>query len=119
MRKIYWSPEFEVFYQEADTATQDKIDYILGMMKQLYVVNSKFVKKLENTDYYEMRISVGNEYRVIVFTMDSPSFIRSTKVLLLNGFLKKATKDYKAQIIIAEKIKESYYGKRSGLGEDF
>ena len=51
-----------------------------------------------------MRISVGNEYRVILFTIDSESFIEADEVLLLNGFMKKSTKDYKAQIQIAENI---------------
>lgn len=51
-----------------------------------------------------MRISVGNEYRVILFTIDRESFIEADEVLLLNGFMKKSTKDYKAQIQIAENI---------------
>lgn len=73
-------------------------------MSQNKVVSTKFVKKLEGTDFYEMRISVGNEYRVILFTIDSESFIEADEVLLLNGFMKKSTKDYKAQIQIAENI---------------
>lgn len=71
-------------------------------MSQIKVVSTKFVKKLEGTDFYEMRISVGNEYRGILFTIDSESFIEADEVLLLNGFMKKSTKDYKAQIQIAE-----------------
>ena len=51
-----------------------------------------------------MRVSVGNEYRVIIFTIDSDNFIEANEVLLLNGFMKKSTKDYKAHIKIAEKI---------------
>ena len=31
-------------------------------------------------------------------------FIEANEVLLLNGFMKKSTKDYKAHIKIAEKI---------------
>ena len=80
------------------------IDYALSLMSQIKVVSTKFVKKLEGTDFYEMRISVGNEYRVILFTIDSESFIEADEVLLLNGFMKKSTKDYKAQIQIAENI---------------
>ncbi|MBP5505630.1 MAG: type II toxin-antitoxin system RelE/ParE family toxin [Bacteroidales bacterium] len=65
---------------------------------------------LEKTDYYEMRVSVGDEYRVILFTVDSRSFMESNEVLLINGFLKKSTKDYKKQIGIADRIKTKYYG---------
>lgn len=52
-----------------------------------------------------MRVSVGtNEYRTILFTMDSNNVINATKIVLLNGFLKKSTKDYKKQVAIAQKI---------------
>ena len=36
--------------------------------------------------------------------MDNDNFIEADDILLLNGFMKKSTKDYKAQIQIAEKI---------------
>ena len=118
MRKIYWTEQFETFYREISPSAQEKMDYILGMIKEIYVVNKKFVKKLENTEFYEIRISVDNEYRVVLFTIDNDSFILSTKVLLLNGFIKKSTKDYKAQIDIAKKIKTSYYETKAANGED-
>lgn len=51
-----------------------------------------------------MRISVGNEYRVILFATDNDNFIEATEILLLNGFMKKSTKDYKVQIQVAWKI---------------
>ena len=43
----------------------------------------------------------------ILFTVDHPTLIEATQVLLLNGFLKKSTKDYKKQIEIADKIIQS------------
>ncbi len=74
-------------------------------MATVYNVPTKFVKHLQNTDLYEMRVSIGtNEYRTVVFAMDSQSFIEATKIILLNGFLKKSEKDYKKQIAIATKI---------------
>lgn len=52
-----------------------------------------------------MRVSVGtNEYRTVLFAIDHDNIILSTKILVLNAFLKKSTKDYKKQIEIAEKI---------------
>ena len=68
------------------------------------VISTKFVKKLGGTDFYEMRISFDNEYRVILFTIDKENFIEAEQVLLLNGFVKKSTGEYKKQINIAEKI---------------
>lgn len=67
------------------------------------VVSTKFVKRLEGTYFYEMRISVNNEYRVILFTIDKENFIEAEQILLLNGSVKKSTKDYKKQISIADK----------------
>ena len=104
MRTLRRTNEFDEFYNSVVQKVQEKIDYALSLMSQIKVVSTKFVKKLEGTDFYEMRISVGNEYRVILFTIDSESFIEADEVLLLNGFMKKSTKDYKAQIQIAENI---------------
>lgn len=66
------------------------------------------MKHLEGTDLYEMRVSVGhNEYRTILFAIDNQNVILSTRIILLNGFLKKATKDYQRQIEKAERILNS------------
>ena len=108
MRNLIRTSEFDAFYNALDEKVQEKVDYVLSIMTQMKVVNSKFVKKLENFDFYEMRVSVGNEYRVILFTIDSENFIEATQVLLLNGFKKKSTKDYKPQLAIAEKIIKQY-----------
>ena len=60
---------------------------------------------MENTDLYEMRVSVGgNEYRTIMFTMDNENVMLATEITLLNAFLKKSTKDYQRQIKLAENI---------------
>ena len=39
-----------------------------------------------------------NEYRTVIFTMDNENVMLATKIILLNAFLKKSTKDYKKQI---------------------
>jgi hypothetical protein len=52
-----------------------------------------------------MRVSIGsNEYRTVLFTIDKDNFIEAEHVLLLNGFLKKDSKDYRKQIDIATAI---------------
>ena len=77
-------------------------------MMEVKVVHSAFVKKLINTDFYELRIKAGNEIRIIIFTIDHSSFIESKKVICLNGFIKKSNKDYKKAIRISEKLIEDY-----------
>lgn len=108
IREIHRTEEFDEFYDSAETKIKEKTEYILNLISQEKVVNSKFVKKLKNSDFYEMRISVGNEYRVILFTIDNECFVESENILLLNGFMKKSTKDYAKQIRIAEKILKKF-----------
>ena len=104
MRTMIKTSEYSRFFDSLPLNVKTKIDYITNIIIQNRIVSTKFVKKLEHTDFYEMRVSVNNEYRVILFTIDHPNFIEATTIILLNGFIKKSTKDYKRQIEIAEKI---------------
>ena len=48
----------------------------------------KFVKHLEKTDLYEMRVSVGtNEYRTVLFAIDQENVIEAKNVIL-DGLVK-------------------------------
>ena len=89
--------------------TKAKYDYVEMIIKTQYVVSNKFVKSLEGTEFYEARISVGNnEYRTIIFAIETTSFMESKRVLFLNSFQKKDTKQYKGEIINARRILEKY-----------
>ena len=57
------------------------------------------IRSVEFDEFYNR-----NEYRVILFTIDHENFIEAEQVLLLNGFLKKSTKDYKKEIQKAQHI---------------
>lgn len=107
MRKIIKSEEYDAFYASLQEKVQEKLDYILNILIQHKVVNTKFVKKLKNTDYYELRISVDCEYRVLLFSIDQENIIEASQVVILNGFIKKSTKDYKKQLAIAASILKS------------
>ena len=73
------------------------------------MITTKFIKRLVNTDLYEMRISVGtNEYRTVLFAVDNSNIILSTKIFVLNAFLKKSSKDYQKEIDRAVKILNDY-----------
>lgn len=105
IRNIYWTAEFVQFYNELSDKVRIKFDYVLEIVKTERVISTKFVKRLENTDLYEMRVSVGgNEYRTVMFTMDNKNVILATEITLLNAFMKKSSKDYKKQISLAENI---------------
>lgn len=105
LRIIYRSPEYESFYEQSPPRVQLKFDYVINVIATVYNVPAKFIKHLENTDLYEMRVSVGtNEYRTIIFALDNANVIEATKIILLNAFLKKDTKDYRKQIAKAISI---------------
>ena len=74
---------------------------------------------MEEIDYFcgmndiirETFHSVGsNEHRTIVFAIDSQSFMECKRVLFLNSFLKKSTKQYKGEIETARQIMNKYIG---------
>lgn len=107
IREIIYTDEFKEFYDSLDEKVQKKIRYTISIIETFYVVSTEFVKKLEETDLplYEMRVSIGsNEYRTIIFSIDNDNFMQATRVILLNSFLKKSSKDYRKQIKIAEKM---------------
>ncbi len=109
LREIYYSEEYEEYYANLDKRIQEKYDYVEQIIRTQYVVNKKFVKNLEESEFYEARVSVGtNEYRTIVFAIDSQSFIESKRVLFLNSFLKKDAKQYKGAVREARRILTKY-----------
>ena len=109
IRELYFSDEFTEFYEKLQDKVKAKFEHTMDIIRTEYVLNTKFVKHLENTDLYEMRVSVNfNEYRTILFAFDNDNIILSKRILLLNGFLKKSTKDYSKQIKVAKQILEDF-----------
>lgn len=105
IRTIIRTPEFDQFFFSLLPRVQDKFKFVIDVVIKVYNIPAKFVKHLQNTDLYELRVSVGsNEYRTILFAIDNSNIIESTRIILLNGFLKKDNKDYKKQIDKAENI---------------
>lgn len=105
IRTLYWSDEFVAFFDALPSDVQRKYDHAMEVVEQIYAIPEKFVKKLQNTDLYEMRVSVGtNEYRTVLFSMNHENLRQATEIVLLNTFLKKSTSDYRHAILIAERI---------------
>jgi phage-related protein len=71
---------------------------VIRILESEQLLSTKFVKKLVNTDFYELRISVENEVRVILFAVDNDNVNLATRIILLNGFVKKSTKDYDKEL---------------------
>ena len=105
IRTVFKTAEYESFYVNLPEKIKYKFDYVINVLTTIYNVSTKFIKHLENTDLYEMRVSVGtNEYRTVLFAIDHENFIEAKNIILLNAFLKKSNKDYRKQIEIAENI---------------
>jgi mRNA-degrading endonuclease RelE of RelBE toxin-antitoxin system len=103
-RELIYSPEYKEFEQSANSRTRDKLQYAVVVLETMPQIPAKFVKKLINTDFYELRVSVDNEVRIVLFAVDNENINLATSVVLLNGFVKKSTKDYDREIVKAVNI---------------
>ncbi len=110
MRTTYvYGNEFWDFYYAQRSEVQDKIDWVIGLVRSLRMVPEKFFKHLEGTDgLFEIRIKVGSDiFRVFCF------FDEGNLVILINGFQKKTDKTPKNEIEKAERLKQKYYEDKS------
>ncbi len=105
IRKIAYTREFIEAFEKLSKDVQEKYDYVFGIMATQKVVSRKFVKKIETTEFYEMRVSVGsNEHRSFLFAIDAVSFMECHKVIMLNSFVEKSSKQYGSEIRKARRI---------------
>ena len=105
IRSATYTKEFDEYYQQLPQRVREKYDYVLEIMLTKYVVSTKFVKRLEKTNLYEMRVSVGNnEHRTVLFTIDADNFMECKRMVLLNSFVEKSSKQYNAEIKKAERL---------------
>jgi phage-related protein len=110
MRTTYvYGTEFWDFYYSQKPEIQDKLDWVIGLVRTLRMVPEKFFKHLEGTDgLFEIRINVGsNIFRIFCF------FDEGNLVILLNGFQKKTSKTPRNEIEKAERLKQKYYEDKS------
>ena len=106
LREVYvYQNHFWDFYNDQKKEVQDKIDYVIGLVRTLQMIPERFFKHLEGTDgIFEMRIKVGSDiYRIFCF------FDQGQLIILLNGFQKKKDKTPRQEIIRAERFKKEYY----------
>ena len=108
MREKLITPECLTFIDDQDKRVSIKFFQLIEVIEEVKVVHANFIKKLTNTDFYELRVKAGNEIRVIIFAIDHSNFSECTKAVCLNGFHKKSTKDYKKAIKQAEKLLKEY-----------
>ncbi len=108
MRQIDITEECLEFIDNQDERVAVKFWQMVEVLSEIKVIHSHFVKKLQSTQFYELRIKSGNEYRLIIFAIDHLNFNQCSKAVCLNGFQKKSTKDYKKAVKTAEKNLKEY-----------
>jgi phage-related protein len=100
---IAYKNSFVDFYKLQDSKVQEKIEYVLDLLRFERQVPKKFFKQLENTDgIYEVRvITTFKSIRILCF------FDGGNLVVLTNCFLKKSQKTPRQEIKQAEDEKKS------------
>jgi len=110
MRMTYvYGLDFWDFYYAQRPEVQDKIDWVIGLVRTLRMVPVKFFKHLEGTEgLFEIRIKLGRDiFRILCFFDDG------NLIILLNGFQKKTDRTPKNEIEKAERLKKKYYEEKS------
>lgn len=111
MRKIViYKSYFIDFYKSQENKVQEKIEYVLDLVRFEKRVPKKFFKALENTDgIYEVRvITTFKSIRILCFFDDG------NLVVLANCFVKKTQKTPRREIKLAQKLKKEYLGNKNG-----
>lgn len=101
---LFYADRVIDFYKAQDPKIQEKIEYVLDLVRFESYVPVKFFKKLENTEgIYEVRvITYQKSIRILCF-LDG-----GTLVVLTNVFIKKTQKTPNREIKLAEKLKYEY-----------
>jgi phage-related protein len=107
---IAYRDNFVNFYKSQDSKIQEKIEYVLDLVRFERQVPKKFYKLLENTDgIWEIRvITTFKSIRLLCFQD------KSNLVVLTNCFIKKTQKTPSKEIQMAEKLKKEYLNEKYG-----
>ena len=99
---------FWVFYRKLNRGAQKKIEWTLGLVRDLKIIPSKYFKSITGTQgLFEIRVQYGNDaYRIFC------CFNESRCVVLLSGFKKKTNRTPKREIEKAVKLKADYFNEK-------
>lgn len=105
---IFHKHYFTEFYLAQSEKVQEKIEYVLMIVRTVQNVPKKFLDHLTGTDgLYEIRIEFeSNIYRIFC------CFDKGNLVVLFNGFQKKTQKTPGKEIDMALKLKEEYFNSK-------
>ena len=102
---IFHGSNFADFYLEQSTRVQEKIEFVLRIIRQVERVSKKFLSPIEGNDgLYEVKVEYSsNIYRIFC------CFDEGNIVVLFNGFQKKTQKTPLKEIEKALRLKREYF----------
>jgi phage-related protein len=102
---IFYKDYFTNFYVEQPPKVQEKIEYVLRIVRQVERVPKTFLQHMEDTDgLYEIRVEYGsNIFRIFC------CFDEGNLVVLFNGFQKKTQKTPKEELTLAKRLMKEYF----------
>lgn len=107
---IAYKDYFNTFFAELDKGTQDKVLYVLMLLRTQDRLPTKFIKAIRD-GLFEVRIEYNSNIYRIFFVFDGNKI-----VVLFNGFQKKTQKKTQKtpanEIKKALKLKEEYYASK-------
>lgn len=105
-RIIAYKEYFNKFLDQLDRSTQQKVLYILALLKSQDRLPVKFIKAIKD-GLFELRVEYNSNIYRLFFIFDG-----NRVVVLFNGFQKKSQKTPKAEIEKAMKLKKEYYASK-------
>ncbi|MCX6236263.1 MAG: type II toxin-antitoxin system RelE/ParE family toxin [Bacteroidia bacterium] len=102
---VFHGKHFADFYLEQTDDVQEKIEYVLRIIRQVENIPKKFFDHIIGSDgLFEIRVEYGsNIFRIFC------CFDQGNIVILFNGFRKNTQKTPKDQIEQAERLKKEYF----------
>lgn len=109
MRKIvFYKDYFMDFYNKQTSEVQVKIEWTLGIIRDLNGIPSKFLKQIKGINgLYEIRVHCGSN----IFRIFS-CFDKGNIVILFNGYQKKSQKAPQKEIKMANKLMKEYFSEK-------
>lgn len=102
---IFHGSHFADFYLGQTTKVQEKIEYVLRIIRQVERVSKKFLSPIAGTDgLYEVRVEYSSNIHRIFCCFDNGNL-----VVLFNGFQKKTQKTPLKEIEKALRLKREYF----------
>ena len=103
---IAYKNYFNTFFAELDKWTQDKVLYVLMLLRTQDRLPTKFIKAIRD-GLFEVRIEYNSNIYRIFFVFDGNKI-----VVLFNCFQKKTQKTPANKIKKALKLKDEYYASK-------